>query len=199
MPVSLVDGWFNALDHVYGYQDECWPGVTTCLKVGGLADARWYTPEACRRGTLVHKATEALDGRGSDDPRAERYTPFRGYIDAWASFCAAARPVWSEIEGLRWNRALRVGGRLDRVGTIYDSPRSVVDIKTGGRCAWHDAQVEGYRDLDPSLDAGYLVYLWPTGQYRVYRVDSPVARAQFRLAVRRTWGIWNADQGEVTV
>jgi len=162
--------------------------VTQVLTLAGRIDTTWFTEEAAKRGQLVHDLTEVFDrGDPLDIPPG-----LEGYMDAYASFVAIVRPVYSASEIEVWNGALGLGGRIDRIcAELFGAP-GVLDFKTGDPMPWHGQQLAAYNVLRPT-GARWACYLSKTGQYRLRAYNDPIDHRRFMYDLARTRGTVEAD------
>lgn len=87
--------------------------------------AQYNLDRAAERGTLVHKACEALDVYG----RAEVDEAVAGYVNAYAMFRRDHVVEWRMVEKSLHHPADRYAGTIDRYGTL-DGVETLLDIKT---------------------------------------------------------------------
>lgn len=139
--------------------------VTQILKLAGLIDDRWFTEEACWKGSVVHKVCE-LDCKGtldesSVDPAAA------GYLAAWRAWKNAVGFKALEIEQPMAND--RYAGTPDRTGSVGYGHYAVVDLKTGSTAKWHSLQLAAYGALAfppwPRAARRFTVRLQDDGRY----------------------------------
>jgi hypothetical protein len=165
---------FDAVRHVYTALDTGLrlPSITQLIKAAGLIDDRWYTPEACARGTAVHKLTAAidLDALTLDELRGHE---FEGYVHAHVELTGIVRPDWRHVEQAAAHPTLRYAGCPDRVGTLY-ATRAVLELKTGPPAAWHQIQtalqailVADELDLPALAVQRFTEYVQANGKYRI--------------------------------
>ena len=88
---------------------------------------QYFLDQAAKRGTSVHKATEALDKFGTVEIDDE----FAGFVKAYVSFLKEHDVSWDNIE---WpvcskDNEMPYAGTIDRVGTL-DGKIVILDIKT---------------------------------------------------------------------
>ncbi len=134
---------FDAETHTYRIDGERVPSVTQVLQGAGIIDTRWFTEEACTRGTYVALATQWHDEGTLDyDALDEGLKP---YLRAWEGFMRAVDAKIVLIEERVFNPTLRYAGTLDRLlewgGRLW-----LVDIKTGSKAAWHSLQTAAYAE-----------------------------------------------------
>ena len=136
---------------------------------------------AARRGTLVHKATEALDKFGTveiDDDLA----PF---VQAYVAFRKDKNPEWEKIEWAVCNDTL-YAGTLDRFGVLAGK-KIILDIKTtasitGLHKVLYTAQLNLYRLAVlkvEQVDELWVLQLKKDGTYKLIQLDvnEPLANA----------------------
>lgn len=142
--------------------------VTEALKLAGLVDTEWMTPEGAKRGTYVHEAT-ALDDAGTLDPTYfhEEVSP---RVDSWRRFKAETGLVVAAIELEVVHAPLGYAGRLDRIVRFPGDDRpTVIDLKNGSQAKWHRIQTALYalawcaQTGQPTPHRG-AVYLHPDGR-----------------------------------
>ena len=171
---------FDAAAHRYSLDGRKFLSVTTALEEAGLIDSRWWTEEACIRGTHVHAAI-ALDREGDLDD--ESLDPvLRPYVDAYRRFLhesgfevdASEERVCDELLGAAGT--LDVRGRLPRPALKHPGI-DILDIKTGAVPSWVGYQTAAYarmlpRELHP-IRWRWCLELNPDATYRLH----PLTRA----------------------
>lgn len=114
--------------HKYTVDGEEVPSVselTRFLSREVYTDAPQFAIEgAAKRGTAVHKATEALDKFGTVECESD-IAPF---VQAYVQFRKDRSPEWEKIEWPICNQKL-YAGTVDRYGTL-DGKKVILDIKT---------------------------------------------------------------------
>lgn len=115
--------------HQYEMDGERLPSVSELCRFIAretYADVAQYNLDrAAERGTLVHKACEALDVYG----RAEVDEDVEGYVAAYAMFRREHAVKWRMVEKSLHHPADRYAGTIDRYGTL-DGVETLLDIKT---------------------------------------------------------------------
>lgn len=157
--------------------------VTQVLQLAGRIDVTWFTAEAARRGQIVHDLTEAFDyGWDLEIPPG-----LEGYLDAYATFMAVVKPVYSDIELAVTNDLLGLGGRIDRVCLdIFGSP-GILDFKTSPHHAWHGQQLAFYNLLHPT-GTRWACYLRKDGSYRLRQFEDPLDHRKNMFDLARVRG-----------
>ncbi len=162
--VRRLDGEVSIDDsHQYWIDgDGPYKSVTKLIGTG----KSWYKKEHADRGTRAHLACEMYDRLGECLTEVDE----GGYLEAWQGFLSdmgdrlhiidievrfVAETVWG------W----RYGGTVDRLCRI-DGELAVLDIKSGGKNAWHQTQLAAYGAAF-GADTGYAVYIGKTGRYKV--------------------------------
>lgn len=87
--------------------------------------AQYTLDQAADRGTMVHKACEALDVYGKVEVK-EDISP---YVNAYLQFRHEHDVEWNMVERSIANQKERYAGTIDRYGTI-DGIKALVDLKT---------------------------------------------------------------------
>lgn len=115
--------------HQYEMDGERLPSVSELCRFIAretYADVAQYNLDrAAERGTLVHKACEALDVYG----RAEVDEAVAGYVNAYAMFRRDHVVEWRMVEKSMHHPVDRYAGTIDRYGTL-DGVETLLDIKT---------------------------------------------------------------------
>lgn len=115
--------------HQYEMDGERLPSVSELCRFIAretYADVAQYNLDrAAERGTLVHKACEALDVYG----RAEVDEDVEGYVSAYAMFRREHAVKWRMVEKSLHHPVDRYAGTIDRYGTL-DGVETLLDIKT---------------------------------------------------------------------
>lgn len=132
---------FDADKHEYRWNGRVVPSVTGILKVVGLIDSAWHTPEATERGSMIHLAT-ALDDRGELD-EASVDERIAGYLNAWRHWRSVSGFEMHAIESPVYSTHYDYAGTLDRDGR-HNGSRAVLDIKSGSPEPWHRLQLAAY-------------------------------------------------------
>lgn len=165
--------------------------VTEALALVGLVDTTHMNEDALVRGRAVHLATELADAGTLDEESVDPVVA--PYLASWRRWRAASgvAVVASEVEVE--HQPMGYAGRLDRVAMMPsdDRPR-ILDIKTGGSCAWHPIQTAlyamayalGKNGPTPLRGAVYLKADGSAADYRPHseRRDFDVAKAVVTLA-----------------
>ena len=182
---------YDGLNHQYTCKGQLWPSVTQTLVRAGHIDTTFLRNEdALVRGREVHKYTMALDVLKT--LRDVDLSPRVGApLEAYQAFVRDKRPTWWYIERAFWHRALRYGGRPDRVFRQFagcDGP-GVLEIKTGGESDWHALQLAGYQRLRPA-GSRWVLYLGDDGRYRLRMCREATDHSTFLAALKDTWRTW---------
>jgi hypothetical protein len=159
---------FDPVSHRYWLGAREVLSVTQILREAGLVDATWFTDAARLRGTLLHRATEAVDHGEAVTTLTAALEP---YLAAYAAFVRDARPVWQGIEQPIADGALGYAGTVDRWGTLSGDP-AVVELKTGTVPAWTPLQLVAYGRLElgeprVARRRRLALQLLPTGRYAI--------------------------------
>lgn len=138
---------------------------------------------AARRGTKVHKATEALDKYG-DVEADEDILP---YLEAYVKFRREHKVQWLKIEWMADCEG-EFCGTIDRLGTV-DGTLSIVDIKTSSQLqkVLYTAQLNFYlriaraNGLEPKKL--YILKLVKDGTYKLteMQIDQELVDALLKL------------------
>jgi hypothetical protein len=104
------------------------PHITGMLEATGWVDTTWYTEEACRRGTEVHRLTARFDLGALDVMTCE--SDYKSWLLAHVKATHIIAPHWQSVEVPRVHPILHFGGRPDRVGYLYNL-QCVCEIKSG--------------------------------------------------------------------
>lgn len=168
-------------------------GVTRILTTAGRIDARFFSPDAAERGTLLHALTEQFDAG------TLRRVPdgLHGFMDAYAAFVGTVRPIYGSPDW--WHRSamladsptyghllddgnsveryvqharLGVRGRIDRLCVDILGYPAVLDLKFGAPLPWHAIQLAAYHRLCPA-GARFAVYMTIDGRYKVRQYSDP--------------------------
>lgn len=165
--------------------------VSEALRLAGLVDTEWLTPEGAKRGTYTHEAT-ALDDAGRIDPTWS-HPEITPRLESWRRFRRESGLAVEAVELEVVHHAMRYAGRLDRIARFpADTRPTLIDIKNGAKAAWHRIQTALYAlawcaqtgEATPKRGA---VYLKADGRSAVFvphddRTDFEVARHVIGLA-----------------
>lgn len=140
-------------------------GVTTALRIAGLVEDAWFTPEAAERGKLVHLATcYSDDGELDEASLDERILP---YVYAWQRFREDTGAIVLAKETVVVDRAGRYAGTFDRLLQYPGSTRkTLIDIKTGAPQPWHHIQTAAYAYCLDEPVFRESVYIDKDGDYK---------------------------------
>lgn len=118
--------------------------VSSILRHAGLSSVPYGASESVReRGLSVHRANEAL--AFGYEPVVERPV-YQQYVDGLARWYREFRPSVVSVERRVINRDMSLTGRIDLIAVVNGIPY-VIDVKTGGKAAWHAVQTAGYQSL----------------------------------------------------
>jgi len=143
--------FFNEEDHKY-FTDKgmMLDSVTQILEAEGYIDTRWFKEEYAFRGTMVHKAIEAINRKAatfSDFRNAFFYPYIEAYM--WFVIDTGFKPDW--IEKFVCNIDKGIAGCLDITGTIRGK-NVLIDVKTGSPLDWHPIQLAAYARMGEITD-----------------------------------------------
>ena len=162
---------YDERDHAYFLGDAQLPSVTQLLKLAGLVDDTWFTPESRDRGTLVHDLTRDHDLGALVAVDVPEHV--RGYVKAYQAAALALKPTYYAIEEPDYHPQYLFAGRPDRIGKVFGL-QSVMELKSGGKAAHHAVQTAlqailvGWRyGLPAERWQRLCVYLTREGRYRV--------------------------------
>jgi len=179
-------------DHTYWLDGVHIPSVTQSLKLAGHIDARFYTPDAAYRGSLVHAVCEAIDRQDWSSPLAQIAASGRScydttpYAEAYERFLWDCRPQYAEIERAGYHAELRYGARPDRIVDEMCGESGVLELKTGDPEPWHALQLALYQLVRPA-GSRWVVYLRDTGRYRLERCTQA---DDYRTAIAAVLDAW---------
>ncbi len=127
------------------------PSVTDVLRDVGYVDPSWYTEEARRRGSCVHKAAELWETTGLDEESLEE--SHRPFFLAWKSFVQDTGWISTSVEEAVWSPIHGFAGQIDRRGFYreFRGIETLLSIKTGGLPKWCHLQEGGYIEALPVL------------------------------------------------
>ena len=156
---------FNPVLHEYRDGDTIIPSVTQILKSAGMIDDRWFTAEACERGSAVHSLCQRYaNGERRDDLGRELAS--LEYVNALAAWFRDRRPyaiateqmIEGDLDGRRY------AGTFDLLAEV-DGKRWLIDYKTGAGMKWHPAQIAAYA-LAVNPDRCMMLHLRADGTYK---------------------------------
>lgn len=184
---------FDPSAHRYTYGSREFLSVTQALTVCGIADAMYYSAEACERGTAVHAAVQAFHQGGFDvTALPDSYQPF---FDAYLAFLAESGFAVEGSEERVCDPVAGYAGTLDLRGRFghYPAGVDVIDIKTGSVPSWVGYQTAAYaRLLSGGIKRRWALNLRADGTYRLeplkLRTDERVFLAALTVAqAKRGW------------
>jgi hypothetical protein len=157
--------------------------VSQTLKRVGLIDDRWYTPDACSRGSHVHLACELLDrGELDEDDLDPQLIPF---LDGYRKFLFENDPRYTGIELPVVHLEDEYAGTLDRCGVLragkYEGAVFVGDIKSGAKSYWHKWQLAAYVKAWTGTEADTLRIIIRLTKAGNYILDPYEDRKDFRV------------------
>lgn len=208
---------FDAPTHTYSLDGNVLPGVTETIRPLAPDYDRFPSYEARERGTLVHALTAVMDGRDDLWPEMPegREDELSGYCDAWHKFkCESKAAIFPEfIEAQVYHKLYGYAGTIDRFVAMpswrepqYQSPRYVLDIKTGAYDSTHQLQLAAYLFAKsygaPSLDfhsGAMAVYLRRNGTYTIRSYTSKELSGAFKVFLAlRSIAEWKKEHGPTT-
>lgn len=137
---------FDPSSHTYRLDGEIIPSVTTILSRMGFINHDWFTDEAEKRGTLVHRGIHCHEqGLLNECPEE-----FKGYLEAWEKFKRDTDFEVEKTEVQMCSRTYRFAGTADVFGRFRRA--AVLDLKTGEKKAWWPLQVAGYSILAAEVE-----------------------------------------------
>lgn len=167
------------------------PHITGMLRDAGLVDDLWFTEESSLRGQGVHKLTADYDlGALALEGCVSRHRP---YLLAHAAAMAILRPEILAVEEPLVHPTYRYGGRPDRIVRIGGA-MAVLEIKTtDAAAASHRVQTAlqavlaaAQYDLPPEHWRRYVLYLKPSGKFRLLEHEERVDLTRARDIIQRT-------------
>ena len=179
---------FDPLTHTYRCDGRELLSVTTILRLAGMVNDTYFTPEIAERGTAVHDAiaqiAEGHDDREADDPVCAPY------LDACRAFIRDTQVTLEVWERPVCDDGRTYAGTLDAIVSWPDKHLTLIDWKTGGFPPSTGPQTAAYlrcvRAWYPGLRVGRAgVHLRADGTYR-YREFTNLVRdeADFLAAIR---------------
>lgn len=157
--------YFDESKHLYfSDRGKRLDSVTIILESEGYINKTWFKKEHAIRGTLIHKAIEAINKGIADysDFKDKSYFP---YIEAYLWFVIDTGFIPDWVEQFVCDKELGIAGCLDITGTI-SGRKILIDIKTGGPSDWHPVQLAAYGKLGRIQDYyRYDLHLRNNGSY----------------------------------
>lgn len=153
---------FETATHEYRWDGRVVPSVTEIIGDSGciprFAGGEWYR----QRGTAFHLAAAlhdqgVLDEETVDPEIAAHLDGYRAFLDA-----VGEDLVIGEIEQPRFSEIHGYAGTPDRV-IRWRGKLGVLDLKTGGKAAWHQLQTAGYCGLVEGATARLVVNVQEDG------------------------------------
>lgn len=167
-------GTFEPESHLYRLNGSKVPSVTQVLKSVGIIDDSWFTEHSAWRGSVVHMVCQLEDEGDLDE--ASVAPEVTGYLEAWRRFKLDTGFVAEVNEEPMFSTKLGFAGTPDRIGTVFDCSRTVVDLKSGAVQKAARIQLAAYQIL--ADENGYrainrvAVQLKPDGKYRCSPYDA---------------------------
>jgi len=166
--------------HLYSREGIPVPSVSAILGFMGLVpNKRFFKKSDALRGTYVHSITEIMDSGELDwddlDPL------LRPYAEAYKSFQETESFFWTLTEKILFNEILWYGGTVDRTGVLNNADITL-DIKTGkgSLTPAMGIQTAAYdMALHDEKTERWILYLRPTGKYKLYQCEDPEDYAAF--------------------
>lgn len=185
----MTGPFFDPINHGYYYDGARWPSVTQALTSAGHITAQWYTPEGAERGRRIHRVAFLMDALGDEFNIQTVPADIGGEVEAYRQFLRDEMPEWSHVEEPFWSTRWRCGGRPDRVALRLRGRTGLVELKSGARAPWHGIQTAGYQHLKPT-GARWILYLEPSGRYKLWRCDRAEDHRDYQIAITETWASW---------
>jgi ATP-dependent exoDNAse (exonuclease V) beta subunit len=148
---------------------------------------QYFLDQAAKRGTRIHKATEAIDKFGTVEIEDE----YAGFVKAYVSFLKDHNVSWEKIEWpvCRKDDEMPYAGTIDRVGTL-DGKTVILDIKTTANISGlhklcYTAQLNLYRLAikEKLVDELWVLQLKKDGTYKLIQLEENKELAQACLTM----------------
>jgi len=182
MPLQL-----DKTTHTYTLDGRTLPGVTAVLTDVGAVDTTWFTPEARRRGQIVHRACRLLL---EDDLDEDSLSPgLKGYIAAFKRFLTEtgfkAKFIEHKVHGI--NHA----GTLDWYGVMHGAA-VLIDGKSGAVPKWCRLQTAAYAQALQHCEGALVekrfgLQLKPDGKYALSEAYTNLADFEYWDACLRVY------------
>lgn len=143
---------------------------------------QYFMDQAAKRGTSVHKATEAIDKFGTVEIEDE----YAGFVKAYVSFLKEHEVSWGNIEWPVCNKEneMPYAGTIDRVGAL-DGKTVILDIKTTANISGlhklcYTAQLNLYRLAvkEKPVEELWVLQLKKDGTYKLIQLEENKELAQ---------------------
>lgn len=143
---------------------------------------QYFLDQAAKRGTNVHKATEAIDKFGTVEIEDE----YAGFVKAYVSFLKEHEVSWGNIEWPVCNKEneMPYAGTIDRVGAL-DGKTVILDIKTTANISGlhklcYTAQLNLYRLAvkEKPVEELWVLQLKKDGTYKLIQLEENKELAQ---------------------
>jgi hypothetical protein len=173
---------FDPEKHIYSFNDRVVPGVTGILDQAGMVESTFFTPEACQRGTAVHKGANLIDDDCLDwNTVHENYVP---YLQAYEKYLNENKVEWHYVETKVFDPILFYAGTLDREG-IINREYCIIDIKTGTPHDWAKMQTMAYKHARKVGATRRILQLKSNGKYKLHPPyeDDQKDFAEFKAAL----------------
>lgn len=150
---------------------------------------QYFLDQAAKRGTNVHKATEAIDKFGTVEVEDE----YAGFVKAYVAFLKEHDVSWEKIE---WpvcnghNMAMPYAGTVDRYGAL-DGEAVILDIKTTANISGlhklcYTAQLNLYKlavEKEKPVEKLWVLQLKKDGTYKLIQLEENEALANACLTM----------------
>lgn len=150
---------------------------------------QYFLDQAAKRGTNVHKATEAIDKFGTVEVEDE----YAGFVKAYVAFLKEHDVSWEKIE---WpvcnghNMAMPYAGTVDRYGAL-DGEVVILDIKTTANISGlhklcYTAQLNLYKlavEKEKPVEKLWVLQLKKDGTYKLIQLEENEALANACLTM----------------
>jgi len=137
---------------------------------------QYFLDQAAKRGTSVHKATEAIDKFGTVEIEDE----FAGFVKAYVSFLKEHEVSWGNIEWpvCRKDDEMPYAGTIDRIGALDGKP-VILDIKTTANISGlhklcYTAQLNLYKlavEKEKPVEELWVLQLKKDGTYKLIQLE----------------------------
>lgn len=193
-------------EHRYTFGGEPVVSVTQVLREEGLVDDRYFSPEAARRGSTVHRLAE-LDAEG-DLYEQDIPEQFRGYLNAVRAFKRetgwfTARHTDDQLltEVRLFNESYGLAGTADEIGMSRgQTGLSLADYKTGEPAPATGLQTGAYSRMFQLATGRVIVHrlavqLRADGTYRLHHYTNPADVTVFLGALNtHRWRLENLPE-----
>lgn len=183
--------YLDKAKHEYHFEGRIIPGCTAVLQYWKLIDDRYYTERGRQIGTAVHAWSILVDRGTLEWSRVAKVPEIEGRLRGYAQFLKDYTPEWDHIEESFYYPGGLYACTIDRAGKLKGIDFGIVELKCGGKEAWHEIQTGmQQKAMDSRPWRRFALYLKEDGTYALEpHKDNQAGMIGVGLASAMNWRV----------